>query len=110
MAVSDFGITQLAADALAISGPTGTGGEAFTYSGATYYGVFNETDRSYIMDETGFKDERLLTLVFPRTSLTSGITVNDFLFRSFDSTTYQAVKVNADQQWHECTLRRPFDT
>jgi hypothetical protein len=108
MAVSDFGTSQLAADALAISGPTGTGGEAFTYSSATYYGVFAELNRDLFMDTVGFKDEREVMLVFPRASLTAGITVNDRIFRSFDSTTYQITKANTDQQWHECTLRREF--
>jgi hypothetical protein len=110
MAVSDFGISQLSTDALAISGPTGTGGEAFVYASTTYYGVFSEVNRDLMMDTVGFKDERQTVLVFPRASLTAGITVNDYLFRPFDSTTYQAVKGNPDLQWHEVTLRRPFDT
>ena len=109
MAISDFGVTQLGADALAISGPTGTGGEAFRYGSATYYGVFAELNRDLFMDTVGFKDERQVVLVFPRASLTAGITVNDFLYRPFDATTYQVTKSNPDHQWHECTLRRPFD-
>ncbi len=110
MAVSDFGTTQLATDALAIAGPSGTGGEAFSYSGTTYYGVFNETDRSVIMDEVGFKDERMMTLVFPRASLTANIPINGYIFREFDSITYQVVKQNTDQQWHDLLLRKPFET
>lgn len=110
MPVSDFGITQLATDALAISGAAGTGGEAFTYASTTYYGVFSEVNRDLLMDTVGFKDERITTLVFPRASLTAGITVNDRIYRPFDSTTYQAVKSVPDLQWHEVTLRRQFDT
>jgi hypothetical protein len=110
MAVSDFGTSQLATDALAISGPSGTGGEAFVYAGATYYGVFAELNRDLFMDAVGFKDERQISLVFPRASLTAGITVNDFVHRSFDATTYQVTKLNTDQQWHDCTLRRHFET
>lgn len=110
MAVSDFGTAQLATDALAISGPTGTGGEAFTYGSTTYYGVFAELQRDLFMDPVGFKDEREMILVFPRASLTAGITVNDRIVRAFDATTYQVVKANTDQQWHECTLRREFQT
>ena len=110
MATSDFSTSQLATDALAISGPSGTGGEAFTYAGSTYYGVFAELNRDLFMDAVGFKDERQIMLVFPRASLTAGITVNEFVHRSFDSTTYQVTKSNPDQQWHECTLRRHFDT
>lgn len=110
MAVSDFGTTQLATDALAISGPAGTGGEAFTYASATYYGVFAEVNRDLLMDVVGYKDERQTTLVFPRASLTTGITVNDLIYRPFDATTYQVTKSVPDLQWHECTLRRPFDT
>ena len=110
MAVSDFGTTQLATDALAISGPSGTGGEAFGYSGVTYYGIFAELNRDLFMDAVGFKDERQMMLLFPRASLTAGITVNERIYRAFDSTTYQVVKANTDQQWHECTLRREFET
>lgn len=109
MATSDFGVGQLATDALAISGPSGTGGEAFIYSAATYYGVFSEVNRDLLMDTVGFKDERQVMLVFPRASLTAGITVNDYLYRDFDSTTYQVTKSVPDQQWHEVTLRKPFD-
>ena len=110
MATSDFGTTQLATDALAISGASGTGGEAFTYASVTYYGVFSEVNRDLFMDTTGFRDERQVMLVFPRASLTAGITVNDRVFRDFDSTTYQVTKSVPDQQWHECTLRREFAT
>jgi len=109
MAVSDFGTTQLATDALAISGSDGTGGEAFGYSGVTYYGVFAELNRDLFMDAVGFKDERQMVLLFPRASLTAGITVNDRIYRAFDSTTYQVVKANTDQQWHEATLRKEFE-
>lgn len=108
--MADFDTDQLATDALAISGPTGTGGEAFVYAAATYYGVFAEVDRSLLMDAVGFKDERTLVLVFPRASLTAGLTLNDYLYRAFDATTYQIVKSNPDLAWHEVTLRRPFDT
>jgi len=110
MATSDFGTAQLATDALAISGPSGTGGEAFVYASVTYYGVFAEVNRDLFMDTTGFKDERICMLDFPRASLTAGLTVNDYLYRPFDSTTYQVVKSVPDQQWHGVTLRRPFDT
>lgn len=110
MAVSDFGTTQLATDALAISGSDGTGGEAFIYSGVTYYGVFAELNRDLFMDTVGFKDERQVMMVFPRASLTVGITVNERIYRVFDATTYQVVKANTDQQWHDCTLRREFQT
>lgn len=108
MAVSDFGTTQLATDALAISGPAGTGGEAFTYASATYYGVFNELDRSVIMDDVGFRDERMISLVFPRASLTAGIPANGFLYRPFDATTYQVIRPNTDLAWHDYVLRRPL--
>jgi hypothetical protein len=110
MAISDFGTTQLATDALAISGPAGTGGEAFVASSVTYYGVFSEVNRDLMMDVVGFKDERQMLLVFPRASLTAGLTVNSYLYRPFDATTYQVVKSVPDQQWHEVTLRKPFET
>lgn len=110
MATSDFGTAQLSADALAISGPSGTGGESFVYAGATYYGVFAEVNRDLFMDTVGFKDERQMTMVFPRASLTAGITVNERIFRSFDSTTYQVTKSNPDLAWHEVTLRKEFAT
>jgi hypothetical protein len=108
--MADFDVDRLATDALAISGPSGTGGEPFTYSSATYYGVFAELDRSLVMDTTSFKDERVMTMVFPRASLTAGIAVNAFIYRPFDSTTYQVTKSNPDLAWHEVTLRKPFDT
>lgn len=108
MAISDFGTDRLATDAQAISGPSGTGGEAFTYSGATYYGVFAELVRDFVMDTTGFNDDRHMVLCMPRASLTAGITMNDLIFRSFDSTTYQIVRGTSDQAWHEYTIRRPI--
>ena len=110
MAISDFGITQLATDALAISGPSGTGGEEFVYASTTYHGVFTEVNRDLFMDTVGFKDERQTVLVFPRASLTAGPTVNAYVYRPFDATTYQVVKSVPDLQWNEVTLRRPFDT
>lgn len=109
--MSDFDPTQLATDALAISGPAGTGGEAFTYGATTYYGVFAELDRSLLMDEVGFKDERVMVMEMPRASLTAGITANDFIFRAFDSTTYQVIGTGGtDLAWHRYTVRRPFAT
>ena len=108
MALKDFDTTQLANDALAIGGPDGQASEAFTYSGATYYGVFNETDRDVMMEAAGFADERQITLCIPRVSITAGIPANAFLYRIFDSTTWQVVKPNTDEQWHEYVLRRQF--
>ena len=108
MALKDFDITQLANDALAIGGPDGQASEAFTYSGVTYSGVFNQLDRQVIMEAAGFADERQLQLCFPRVSLTAGIPANALLFRVFDSTTYQVVKPDTDEQWHDYTLRRQF--
>lgn len=109
--MGDFDETQLAQDALAISGPSGTGGEAFLYGAATYYGVFNEVSIDLSMDATGFKDERFMQLDIPRASLTAGITSNDVLFRSFDSTTYQVIgSGSSDLAWHSYTLRKQFQT
>lgn len=106
--MGDFDTSQLDVDALAISGPTGTGGESFVYSGTTYYGVFNEVDRSILMDTTGFKDEQSLTLLFPRASLTANLPANAFVYRPFDSTTYQVIVPRGDLAWNEVVLRKPF--
>lgn len=108
MALKDFDTTQLGIDALAIGGPDGTASEAFSYSGVTYYGVFNQTERDVIMETTGFADERQITLCIPRASITAGIPVNSYIYRPFDSTTWQIVKPNTDEQWHDYTLRRPL--
>lgn len=108
MANKDFDLTQLASDALAIGGPDGLASEAFIYASTTYYGVFNQTDRDVIMETTGFADERQITLCIPRTSITAGIAANSYIYRVFDSTTWQIVKPNTDEQWHEYTLRRPL--
>lgn len=108
MALKDFDVAQLATDALAIGGPDGTASEAFVYSGVTYYGVFNQTDRNVVMEAVGFVDERQITLCIPRVSLTAGIPANAFLYRVFDATTYQVLKPDTDEQWHEYLLRRPL--
>jgi hypothetical protein len=108
MALKDFDVAQLATDALAIGGPDGTASEAFVYASTTYYGVFNQTDRDVLMENSGFTDERQITVCIPRTSITAGIPANSYIFRVFDSTTWQIVKPNTDEQWHEYTLRRPL--
>ncbi len=108
MALKDFDTTQLGIDALAIGGPDGTASEAFTFSGTTYYGVFNQTDRDVMMENAGFVDERQITLCIPRVSITAGIAANSYIYRIFDSTTWQIVKPDTDEQWHEYTLRRPL--
>jgi hypothetical protein len=105
---SDFDLETIAADVNAICGTTGTAGEAFTFNSVTYYGLFSELNRDLFMDVVGFKDERLISLFFPRTALTPGLTVNGFIFRDFDSTTYQVVKQNSGIVGHDCRLRKPF--
>ena len=110
MALKDFDPTQLATDAQAIAGTDGTASESFTVAGVTYYGVFSETGFELPMDAVGFKDEREIRLAIPRASLTVGITFNSFIRRTFDSTTWQVVRGQSDEGWHDYTLRRQFLT
>jgi hypothetical protein len=108
MALKDFDVTQLATDAQAIAGVDGTASEPFLLASVTYYGVFASTDLGLPMDTVGFKDEREIRLSIPRASLTAGITFNAFLRRVFDSTTWQVVRGQSDEGWHDYTLRRQF--
>lgn len=110
MATRDFDTTQLATDAQAIAGSDGTASESFLLSGVTYYGVFAETGLGFAMDNVGFKDEREIRLSMPRSSLTVGITFNSFIYRAFDSTTWQVLRGTTDEAWHDYTLRRQFST
>ena len=108
MAVKDFDVTQLATDAQAIAGSAGTASEPFLIGSVTYYGVFASTGLELTMDNVGFKDEREIQLSIPRASLTVGITFNSFIRRIFDSTTWQVVRGQTDEGWHDYTLRRQF--
>jgi len=108
MAVKDFNIERLAIDALAIGGPDGQASEPFLSSSVTYYGVFNQLSRGIIMEASGFVDDRSISLCIPRASMTVGFEPNTFIYRVFDSTTYQIITMNADEQWHDYALRRPL--
>lgn len=105
----DFDLTQLAADAIGIGGENGLASEPFTYSGVTYYGVFNQVNSQAIMEVTGFVNEAFLTLCVPRISITAGIPVNSLVYRPFDSTTYRVINPTTDEQWHEYALRKPVN-
>lgn len=102
--MSDFDSTLLATDIEAICS-TSMAGESFTVSGVTYFGVFNQTDQVYSFEEVGNRTDVSMTLIVARSAFTP--TINQLLYRSFDSTTYRITDFKPDLQAFEISIRKP---
>lgn len=101
----DFDPSQLETDLGAICSPS-YGGEDFRVGGATYYGVFNQTDQNYGFELTGNRIDATMTLVVNRGAFTP--TIDGLVFRPFDATTYRVSDFKPDLQAFEITLTKPL--
>jgi hypothetical protein len=102
--MSDFDSTLLGTDIEAICG-TSMAGESFVVSAVTYSGVFNQTDQVYSFEEVGNRTDASMTLIVARSAFTP--TINQLLYRPFDSTTYRITDFKPDLQAFEISIRKP---